>query len=100
PAVQTRTAVARSLEHRPGTDREARIAVWDVDSVFPALAATVRQMNDAQAVFGFEPIAISVPLDVWDLNRSQAANFLWAQRLPPRRANRGARHGVAFLGGG
>ena len=61
----------------------ARIAVWDMDNVFPALDRTLAQMNAAQKEFRFEPIRLSVPLDVWDLQKGKTM-FLRAERLADR----------------
>ena len=61
------------------------MAVWDVDDVFPSLEQTLQTMNDAQAVFGFELVDMSVPLDVWDLEHApRERNFLWAERVARR----------------
>jgi len=61
----------------------ARIAVWDMDNVFPALDRTLTQMNAAQKEFGFELVQLSVPLDVWDLQEGKTM-YLWAERLADR----------------
>lgn len=99
---------------RATATRNARVAVWDMDNVFPALGRTLARMNDAQKEFGFELVRLSVPLDVWDLRkdapgetpegiskkkrfpiehgkdpampvaREGATMFLWAERLADR----------------
>lgn len=61
----------------------SRIAVWDMDNVFPALDRTLVQMNAAQKEFGFELVSLSVPLDVWDLQKGKPM-MLWAERLADR----------------
>jgi hypothetical protein len=61
----------------------ARVAVWDMDNVFPALDRTLAQMNVAQKEFGFELVRLSVPLDVWDLEKGERM-FLSAERLADR----------------
>ncbi|MGY3621924.1 CHAT domain-containing protein [Bradyrhizobium sp. USDA 10063] len=63
--------------------RSARIAVWDMDNVFPALDRTLAQMNAAQKELGFELVQLSVPLDVWDLQEGKTM-YLWAERLADR----------------
>lgn len=65
------------------TGHNARIAVWDMDNVFPALDRTLAQMNVAQKEFGFELVRLSVPLDVWDLQKGKPMH-LWAERLADR----------------
>jgi cellulose biosynthesis protein BcsQ len=62
----------------------ARIAVWDIDSVFPALNRTLVQMNGSQSAFGFELVDLSVPLGVWDLASKRGTPYLWAERLAYR----------------
>ena len=62
----------------------ARVAVWDMDNVFPALDRTLAQMNAAQKEFGFELVRLSVPLDVWDLRGKGKKMFLSAERLADR----------------
>ena len=61
----------------------ARVAVWDMDNVFPALDRTLARMNAAQKEFGFELVQLSVPLDVWDLREGKTM-FLRAERLADR----------------
>lgn len=60
-----------------------RVAVWDMDNVFPALDRTISQMNAAQQEFGFELVRLSVPLDVWELQKGREM-FLRAERLADR----------------
>lgn len=60
-----------------------RVAVWDMDNVFPGLDRTLARMNAAQKEFGFELVRLSVPLDVWDLQKGKTM-FLWAERLADR----------------
>lgn len=61
----------------------ARVAVWDMDNVFPALDRTLAQMNAVQKEFGFELVRLSVPLDVWDLREGKKM-FLWAEHVADR----------------
>jgi hypothetical protein len=51
---------------RRATDlHEFRVAVWDVNHIFPDLENTLRRMNRAQGRFGFEFVDASVPLGAW-----------------------------------
>ena len=51
---------------RSATDQHKfRVAVWDVNHIFPDLENTVRRMNGAQPRFGFEVVDISIPLGAW-----------------------------------
>jgi hypothetical protein len=60
-----------------------RVAVWDMDNVFPALERTLALMNAAQKEFGFELVQLSVPLDVWELRKGKPM-FLRAEHLADR----------------
>ena len=80
--------VARASSRLAVADREARIAVWDIDDVFPALAGTLQAMNDAQVIFGFELVDMSLPLDVWDLEESPGKPYLQAEKLADRLRNK------------
>jgi hypothetical protein len=68
---------------RATAGHNTRVAVWDMDNVFPALDRTLAQMNAAQKEFGFEIVRLSVPLDVWDLRKGKPM-FLQAERLADR----------------
>ncbi len=70
--------------------RTARVAVWDIDSVFPALEKTLQKMNGAQGTFAFELAAMSPPLDVWDLETlaPDGQPYLWANHLAERMAGK------------
>jgi hypothetical protein len=68
----------------PTEHRRVRVAVWDTDDVFPSLADTLRRMNAAQGVFGFELADLSLPLDVWDLHTDPKKPYLWAEKLAER----------------
>jgi hypothetical protein len=68
----------------PIEHRAVRVAVWDTDDVFPSLADTLRRMNAAQDVFGFELADLSLPLDVWDLETVPGKPYLWAEKLAAR----------------
>lgn len=82
---------------RRSVSRDARIAVWDVDDVFPALDKTLQAMNGAQSVFGFELVDLSVPLDVWDLNKTEGTNFLRAEQVAHRLQGKPVELGVDIL---
>lgn len=64
------TAVTASAR-RSTAGHMARIAVWDMDEVFPRLEETLAVMNRAQTVFGFELANLSVPLGVWDVAKEK-----------------------------
>ena len=80
------TTAVRADSRRAIENRSVRVAVWDTDNVFPSLKQTLEQMNDAQKVFGFEVVALSAPIDAWDLeNRADdGAPYLWAEKLAHR----------------
>jgi CHAT domain len=75
---------ASAFARRSTTPHGSRIAVWDMDNVFPALKRTLDAMNSGQDVFGFELVDLSVPLGVWDINESEKVSYLWAERLADR----------------
>lgn len=81
PATAVRQASRRAMR-----GRAMRVAVWDIDNVFPALENTLEGMNSAQSVFGFELVDLSAPIDMWDLdNRADnRAPYLWAEKLARR----------------
>jgi hypothetical protein len=79
PAIGLRASM-RSLTRAHG----ARIAVWDMDNVFPELDKTLQTMNEAQSEFGFELVDLSVPLGVWDLNTEPGVAYLRADYLANR----------------
>lgn len=80
----------RATSRRATTGRSVRVAVWDIDGVFPGLSDTLARMNAAQAVFGFELVDLSVPLDVWDLEEraEDGSPYLRAERLAGRCAGK------------
>jgi hypothetical protein len=45
---------------------------------------TLERFNAAQAVFGFDHVDISPPLDVWDLESEKGVAYLWAEKLARR----------------
>ena len=86
PAVPMRTPTTsvRESARRMTFGRTVRVAVWDMDNVFPALDKTIEAMNRAQKVFGFELADLSVPLGVWDYEEEEGTAYLWAERLARR----------------
>ncbi|HJU56582.1 MAG TPA: CHAT domain-containing protein [Pyrinomonadaceae bacterium] len=82
--VRTPTTGVRASARRATAAHVARVAVWDMDNVFPALDKTVEAMNRAQGIFGFELVDVSVPLGVWDLDTAPGTPYLWAERLARR----------------
>jgi hypothetical protein len=90
-------AAARASRRRTIAKRESQIAVWDVDEVFPAIEKTLSAMNQAQSVFGFDLADMSVPLDVWDLDRKEDTHFLWAERIARRLQAKPAELGADIL---
>ena len=84
PATRSRipATTVRSMSQRRILDHSERIAVWDIDHVFPGLATTLGKMSKSQSTFGFELADLSAPLGVWDLEQdSQRTPYLWAERL-------------------
>jgi len=90
-------AAARTSRRRTAGKRDAVVAVWDIDDVFPSLEKTLAVMNQSQSVFGFDLVDMSVPLDVWDLNRSEGTNFLWAEQIARRLQGKPAELGADIL---
>ena len=78
---------AQARQARVGTAAPLqRVAVWDIDNVFPALGDTLARMSAAQTVFDFERVNLSAPLDIWDLDQRapDGAPYLWAEKLAKR----------------
>lgn len=66
----------------PNTTRRARrsveghkwrVAVWDVNYVFPGINTTLDVMNAAQTRFGFQLVDTSAPVGTWQYNKAQGA---------------------------
>jgi hypothetical protein len=81
---QTPATTVQVGSRRATTGRLKRVAVWDIDDVFPSLDKTIDAMNAAQTVYGFELVDMSVPLDVWDLESEKGKPYLWADKLAHR----------------
>jgi hypothetical protein len=81
PATSTRATSRRATTGRP-----VRVAVWDIDDVFPSVDRTLQRMNAAQNVFGFELVDMSIPIDVWDLETRarDGTPYLKAEQLAHR----------------
>ena len=95
--ARTLAALPTAKAARRAARRESQVAVWDVDDVFPALGRTLQAMNGAQSVFGFELVEMSVPLDVWDLNKEEGTNFLKAEQVARRLQGKPVELGVDIL---
>ena len=79
------------------TDRRTKVAVWDVDEVFPGLERTLDTMNHAQDAFAFDLARLSPPLDVWYVDPEERLDFLWADKLANRLKDKAAELGVDVL---
>ena len=88
PAVQasSRRSVAQHKE---------RVALWDIQSQFPALRSTLQRMNAAQTYYGFEVVDLSVPLDAWHL--ADGKRYLDADKFAERLAPQISQLGVHYL---
>ena len=95
--MRTLTTSVRASSRRSTIAHLARIAFWDMDNVFPALAGTLEAMNRAQGVFGFELAELSVPLGVWDLKTARGKPYLWAEHLAGRMQRMPLELGVEVL---
>ena len=97
--VTVPSTTVRSASRRLAAARPVRVAVWDVDDVFPKLDRTLDRMTEAQEFFGFELVDMSVPLDVWDLDRKAggATTYLHAERLARRLRSKTVELGVNLL---
>jgi hypothetical protein len=85
PSADKRNALTSSTAARRSTaGRTTRIAVWDMDEVFPGLETTIKAMNRAQNVFGFELAKLSVPLGVLDLDPNDRSSHLSPDALADR----------------
>jgi hypothetical protein len=80
------TTAVRATSRRATAGRPQRVAVWDIDNVFPSLDRTLDRMNASQRVFGFELVDMSAPLDAWDLETraDDGTPYLWAERVAKR----------------
>ena len=92
-------AAARAARQRRPSNGRQRLAVWDIDGVFPALKHTLRRMNDVQSVFEFALVDLSSPMDVWDVKDKapDGTPYLMAERLAQRMESAAAELGVQVL---
>ncbi len=76
----------RASAHRNVAQHKVRIAVWDTHSQFPALSSTLERINEAQTVFDFEIVDLSVPVDTWHMeeNKRYLDADWFAERLAPQ----------------
>lgn len=98
-ATVSPVAATQTCSRRHQSQHLRRIAVWDIDNVFPMLEETLRGMNGAQSMFGFEVVDLSTPLDVWDLDdRGQDGTpHLIPEKLAARMANAAIELGIDLL---
>ena len=90
---------ARAASRRQARGGRRRLAVWDIDNVFPALKDTLRHMTEAQSAFEFELVSLSAPLGIWDVDQKSpdGTPYLWAERLSERVAGATVDLGVHLL---
>ncbi len=76
-----------------------RVAVWDVDHLFPQLESTLLRMSHAQDRFGFLAVDISAPLGTWQLTgvSGRQAPYLHADHVAAKLRNKVPELGVDFL---
>ncbi|MDZ4821426.1 MAG: CHAT domain-containing protein [Planctomycetota bacterium] len=98
--VPMASMAVRAESHRAIRGRRLRVAVWDIDSIFPSLQHTLERMNDARTVFGFELVALSAPIDAWDLEdrAEDGTPYLWTEKLADRLQHFTVELGVNVLG--
>ena len=83
-SATVRTTGVSASTRRSALAHVSKIAVWDMDNVFPELSQTLNAMNQAQSEFGFELTDLSVPLGVWDLDTKPKTAYLRADYLANR----------------
>jgi hypothetical protein len=91
-AASASAATLQAAASRAASRRRWRVAVWDIDGVFPGLERTLEQMQDAQRAVGFSQERMSLPMGVWNLEtRAPDGNpYLMAERLAERLKGRAA----------
>jgi hypothetical protein len=84
--VAAKSTAVRPEGHATLRGRSVRVAVWDIDNIFPSLDHTLQCMNGTQSVFGFELVSLSTPIDAWYLDEraSDGSPYLWAEKLAHR----------------
>ncbi len=97
-AAAPQAASRAAGRRRPRTGMQ-RVAVWDIDNVFPALEGTLRRMSTAQTAFDFELAHLSAPLDIWDVEHKahDGTPYLVAESLARRMAGATVDLGVDLL---
>ena len=77
---------ATDVVRRSASKHKYTVAVWDMDRSLPKLEGTLQKMSDAQDVYGFELVDMSLPLDVWDKENlaPDGTPYLWAEKLAQR----------------
>lgn len=95
-AASAPSNVARGARRRR-TARAVKVAVWDMDGVFPALRETLATMTAVQTHFDFALADLSVPLDIWDLETDKARPYLVAERLARRLQGKSVELGVHLV---
>ncbi len=85
-AAPVKAATAFLTDRKPLDGRPVKVAVWDIDNVFPSIVETLGRMNGVQTRFGFELVDLSAPIDAWDLKKKapDGTPYLWAERLARR----------------
>lgn len=84
--VAATMAAERATRRATADGRAVKIAVWDIDSIFPSLGKTLERINGAQNRISFELVDLSAPIDAWDLEKRarDGTPYLWAERLAQR----------------
>lgn len=84
---------------RATADHARRVAVWDVDHLFPDLESTLVQMSGAQQQFGFLTVDLSAPLGTWQVGGAvgHKTAFLHADHVAAKLRNKVPELGVDFL---
>lgn len=59
------TPLISSSMRRATAAHTRRVAVWDINHIFPNLESTIHALNAAQTYFGFEVVDISTPIGTW-----------------------------------
>jgi len=85
-SIATSQVCVSGSSRRAVQGHQVRVAVWDIDNSLPELGETLEAMNQAQQVFGFELVSLSVPLDCWDWSEDteEGTPYLRADQLAGR----------------
>ncbi len=81
--VSTPAAFVTRSRRQAIMTHKVRIAVWDIDSAFPDISATLQTLNGVQGIFGFELVSLSIPIRAWDLETKSpdGTPYLWAEHF-------------------